>query len=222
MLKGIVLCRFLQIAMHLSCSRKLTLNASRGGGSCQVLLDHLGESWPLVLLDRPPGEKVYVEVGFLRILQVLLELILLWLLSPRRARSKCLTLALVEHQSRQRHFALLGWRRLLWTVCGVCGHWSSWRCGRGVRRGRGGARLPCSSPLALELTQSPLPVVMWNQAKTMNKIIRFLKQGCMSAASAYVRLTVGSRFVIQRSTQSSYIAVRASSTPGCISLGLSV
>ena len=78
-LKRVVLCRLLEVIVHLACRGEDALNAGGGGGRSEVLLHHLCERRPLALLRLPPREHVHLDVGFLGVGQVLLELVDLWL-----------------------------------------------------------------------------------------------------------------------------------------------
>ena len=62
MLEGRVLRRLLQVAVHLARSREDALDAGRGGGRGEVLLDHLRERRPLALLRLPPREHLDLNV----------------------------------------------------------------------------------------------------------------------------------------------------------------
>ena len=78
MLERCVLGRLAQVAMHLASSRKDALDARRGCKCGKVLLHHLGQVGPKVLLSLPPVKHLYIKFRHLGIRKVLVQLVEGW------------------------------------------------------------------------------------------------------------------------------------------------
>ena len=167
-----VLCRLLQVAMHVTSRREDKLDALRQGRRCEVLLDHLCERGPLGLPQFPPLKHVNIHgVGHFCVRQVLLELIQLRRILPHRSEKSSLSgweqvaqadLALLRRRRRRRRRA---WQTGLQVDGLVAGLDFSSRCRR--------SWFPHGGPLTAELAERLRLVARGDDLEPLDEVVLF-------------------------------------------------